>query len=64
MGEGGGVEATARVLSDPKRMNKKLISFFQGIQPVMSQTVPSQRDCGSGVECTLESLQKDVSEHI
>lgn len=53
--EGG--EEVARVLSDPERMNKKLISLSQGILPVMSQTVPSQRDCGSAVECALPSPQ-------
>ncbi len=47
----------ARVLSDPERMNKKLISLSQGILPVMSQTVPSLRDCGSAVECALPSPQ-------
>lgn len=50
----------ARVLSDPERMNKKLISLFQGILPVKSETVPSQRDCGSAVECALPSQQWDV----
>lgn len=50
----------ARVLSDPERMNKKLISLSQGILPAMSQTVPSQRDYGSAVECALPSPQWDV----
>lgn len=50
----------ARVLLDPKRMNKKLISLSQGILPVKSQTVPSQRDYGSAVECALPFLQWEV----
>lgn len=54
----GGV--LARVLSDPERMNKKLISLSEGILPVMSQTVPSHRDCGSAVECALPSPQWGV----
>ncbi len=56
----GGGGDVARVLSDPERMNKKLISLFQGILPVMSQTVLSQRDCGSAVECALPSPQWDA----
>lgn len=52
---GGG--DVARVLSDPERMNKKLISLSEGILPVMSQTVASQRDCASAVECALQSPQ-------
>ncbi len=55
-----GLVDVARVLSDPKRMNKKLISLFQGILAVMSQTGPSQRDCGSALECALPSPQWDA----
>lgn len=54
---GGGVPL---VLSDSERMNKKLISLFQGTLAVMSETVPSQRNCGSAVECVHLSSQWDV----
>ena len=49
------------VLSDPERMNKKLISLFQGILPVMSDTVPSHRGCGSAVECALQARLTVIS---
>lgn len=48
------------VLSDSERMNKKLISLFQGTLAAMSETVPSQRNCGSAVECVRLSSQWDV----
>lgn len=54
---GGGVPL---VLSDSERMNKKLISLFQGTLAAMSETVPSQRSCGSAVECVRLSSQWDV----
>lgn len=54
-GEGGVVGGVVLVLADPERMNKKLISLSP--PPVMSQTVPSQRDCGRAVECALLSPQ-------
>lgn len=44
--EGGGA---ALVLSDPERMNKKLISLSP--PPATSQTVLSRRDCGSALGC-------------
>lgn len=39
-----------RVLSDSERVNTKLISLFQGILPVMSETVLSRGDSGSAVQ--------------
>lgn len=58
---GGGVcGGVPLVLSDSERMNKKLISLFQGTLAAMSETVPSQRSCGSAVECVRLSSQWDV----
>lgn len=42
-------DGAALVLSDPERMNKKLISLSP--PPVTSQTVLSRRDCGSALGC-------------
>lgn len=52
----GGGWGVALVLSDSERMNKKLISLFQGTLAVMSETVPSQRNCASAVECVCVCL--------
>lgn len=49
----------ALVLSDSERMNKKLISLFQGSRAAVSETVPSQRNCGSAAECVRLSSQWD-----